>query len=418
MTVVVVGDGQAGFQVTASLREGGYPGRVVLVGNGQPPYQRPPLSKAYLERPHTLQQLLFRPREYFDRHGIELMTGPVSRIDREQGFAELASGQRLPYEQVVLATGCRARRTGVPGEHLNGVHFLRDLADAQRLDDHLTRAHHVVIIGAGFIGLEVAGAARKRGADVTVIEFTPQAMGRAVSRLVGEFFVARHRDAGTCVELGTSVAKIQGDGAGRVAAVITVDGTRYPADLVVVGVGVEPNSDIAKEAGLTVDNGVVVDQLLRSVDDPTVSAVGDCARFVDMRSGQSVRLESVQNAVDQARCVARRITGNNAPYQAVPWFWTDQLGLKLQIAGLTAGHDRAVLVGEPATRAFSVFCFVGDSLSGVESVNRAADHLAARRLLAAGGPALAGVTPTVVASGGFSLRQYLAAGLVDVAGGS
>ena len=413
MTVVVVGGGQAGFQTVASLRDDGYEGAVTLVGDSSLPYQRPPLSKAYLEAPVSIEQLHYRPQDFYDRHRINIAVGPVTSIERRSRTVELAGGEGIGYDDLVLATGCRVRRIDVPGGHLRGVHYLRDHADAERLVEHLQGAARVVVVGAGFIGLEVAAGARKRGAEVTVVEYAARAMGRAVSAFMGDYFVERHRDAGTRVLLNTGVVRFHDDGAGSVAGVTIDGGEEIAADLVVVGVGVQPNSELAGAAGLTVDNGIVVDPLLRSIDDPAVSAVGDCSRFIDAASGQSLRLESVQNAVDQARFVARRITGkaDGSAYRTVPWFWTDQLGLKLQIAGLTAGHDSYELAGDPASGSFSVLCFAKGRLVGVESVNRPADHLAARKLLAASALSLSNLTPETVRRPGFTLRSYLASGL-------
>ncbi|CAA9437007.1 MAG: Ferredoxin reductase [uncultured Quadrisphaera sp.] len=408
-SVVVVGGGQAGFQTAASLRQEGYAGRVVLVGDRHPPYQRPPLSKAYLTGRVDVAELAFRPGDFYARHRIEVVPGPVTAVDRAGRTVALATGEHLAYEHLVLATGCRARRLGVPGQDLRGVHYLRDVDDASALVEHLGRAERLVVVGAGFIGLEVAAAARQRGAEVTVLEFAPRAMGRAVSACVGDFFIGRHRAAGTRVEVSTGVEALLDDGDGHVRGVRASTGEVLPADLVVVGVGVLPRTDLAEAAGLTVDGGVLVDDHLRSVDDAAVSAVGDCSRFVDSRSGARVRLESVQNAVDQGRCVAARIAGRPFPYTALPWFWTDQLGSKLQIAGLSAGHDRAVLVGDGVGGPFSVYCFAGQRLLAVESVDRPADHMAARRVLGAGGDALAAVTPDTVRREGFRLRDLVAA---------
>lgn len=408
MTVVVVGGGQAGFQTAASLRDDGYDGELMLIGDGQLPYQRPPLSKAFLQSPMALQQLHYRPQDFYDRHSIRVRTGPATSVDRVRRVVELESGERVGYKHLVLATGCRVRRADVPGEQLGGVHYLRDHADAERLYEHLRRARAVVVIGAGFIGLEVAAGARKHGADVTVVEFTSKAMGRAVSTFTGDYFVERHRAAGTRVLLSTGVRSLHDDGSGHVAGLTTTSDEQIQADLVVVGVGVQPNTELAEAAGLMVQDGIVVDDHLRSVDDPAISAVGDCSRFPADASGRSVRLESVQNAVDQARCVAQRITGRPHPYRAVPWFWTDQLGLKLQIAGLTTGHDRLEVTGDLEAGSFSVFCFAGERLLGAESVNRPADHLSARRLLKGETPHLAALRPATVGAPQFDLREYLA----------
>lgn len=407
MTVVVVGGGQAGFQTVSSLRDDGYTGAIVLIGDQHLPYQRPPLSKAYLKSPIALEQLHYRPQDFYDRHAITVRQGPAVSIDRAAHTVTLANREHIAYDHLVLATGCRVRKAGVPGEELRGVHYLRDHADAERLVEHLGRARRVTVIGAGFIGLEVAAGARQHGAEVTVLEYSTRAMGRAVSAFVGNYFLERHRQAGTRVQLDTVLQLLDGDGAGNVAAAHTTTGDVIPTDLVVIGIGVQPNAELAEQAGISVDNGIVVDEFLRSIDDPEISAVGDCTRFTDAATGRSVRLESVQNAVDQARCIAKRLTGHAAPYRAVPWFWTDQLGVKLQIAGITTGHDHIEVSGDAATSSFSVFCFEQQRLLGVESVNRPADHLTARRLLAAPDK-LADLTPDKVRYPGFTLRAHLA----------
>ncbi len=381
--VVIVGTGQAGFQVAASLRDGGLAGPIVMVGDeGGLPYQRPPLSKAYLDGKADEETLSLRPASFFAEHGIELRAGEtVTAIDREARAVALGSGDRIGYRHLVLATGAHNRPLPVPGVELDGVLQLRTLPDAAELKRRLAGARHAVVVGAGFIGLEFAAVAAARGVGVTVFEATDRPMSRALSREMSAFFLARHEAAGIRFVLGGAVDAILG-AENRVTGVETLDGRHFPADLVLVGIGVIPNADLAREAGLAVGNGIVVDETLLT-SDPDISAIGDCAyhpsRFAH---GGSVRVESVQNAVDQARCVAARLTGRPAPYDAVPWFWSDQGPLKLQIAGLSSPHDEAVLRGDPGSGSFSVFCFGGGGLVGVESVNRPADHMVARRLLA------------------------------------
>jgi 3-phenylpropionate/trans-cinnamate dioxygenase ferredoxin reductase component len=379
--VAIVGAGQGGFQVASSLRQEGFAGRVLLFGD-EPviPYQRPPLSKSYLAGECGLDEVWLRPVIFYEKQDIDLVSGEtVAAIERRERRLRLASGRAVSFDHLVLATGARNRSLPVPGAELDGVLGLRSLSDADALRRRLGEARAVVVIGAGFIGLEFASVAIAAGLAVHIVELTERPMGRVVSEPVSHFFTEMHRRWGATISLGTGIARIFG-GNGRAEGVETSDGRRLAADLVLVCVGVVPNAELAAAAGITVENGIVVDALL-ATDEPAVSAIGDCANFPTRFAAGRVRLESVQNAVDQARSVAARIAGKSAPYDKVPWFWSDQRDLKLQIAGLTAGHDLAVLRGEAASGSFSVFCFRDGRLIGVESVNRPADHIAARRIL-------------------------------------
>ena len=401
---VIIGAGQGGYQVAASLREHGYAERIVIVGD-EPvlPYQRPPLSKAYLLGEMTAERLWLRPQSYYEKHQIDLVTGDRAvAIDRAAARVELASGARLSYDHLVLATGARNRKLPVEGADLTGVLYLRTLAEADAIQHRFAAAQEIVVAGAGFIGLELAAVASKRGKRVSVIEPLARVMSRAVSPIVSEFYAQAHAQWGVNLLLNTRLERIRGEG-GRVVGVALSDGRELPADLVLVGIGIEPETDLAQGAGLNVANGIVVDGKLKTADEK-ISAIGDCASFPEAGSGRMMRLESVQNAVDQGRCVARRIAGEPADYAAVPWFWSDQRDLKLQMVGLTAGCDRTVLRGNPEQRAFSVFCFRGDKLVGIESINHAGEHMFGRRLLAAG----ESVTPAEAGDLSFDLKARLA----------
>lgn len=397
--VVIVGAGQGGLQVAASLRQEGYEGNIVLVGD-EPgvPYQRPPLSKAYMLGASTAADLALKADSFFADQRIDYLAGEtVSAIDRAGRTVALAAGQRagatgagavgadsgvrLPFDHLVLATGARNRPLPVPGADLDGVVWLRTLADATALKARLADVDRVVVIGAGFIGLEFASVAAKLGRRVTVVEAVDRPMARAVSPPISAHFAAAHERAGTVLRFRAGVARILGED-GRVAGVELADGERLPAELVVVGIGVIANAELAAAAGLTVANGVEVDAWL-STSDPAISAVGDCALHPSRWCDAPVRIESVQNAIDQAKCVAARLVGKPAPYTAVPWFWSDQGADKLQTAGLAIGADRAVVRGDPESGRFSAFVYRGERLVAVESVNRPADHMIARRLLAA-----------------------------------
>jgi 3-phenylpropionate/trans-cinnamate dioxygenase ferredoxin reductase subunit len=408
---VIVGGGQGGFQAAASLREAGYGERIVIVGEEPAlPYQRPPLSKAYLLGDTTAERLQFRPGSFYEKHAIEVVTGTrVAAIERAASRVTLASGTPLDYDHLVLATGARNRKLPVEGADLDGVMYLRTLAEADAIKAHFAAATNIVVAGAGFIGLELAAVASKLGKSVHVIEPLGRVMSRAVTPAVSQFFSEAHAAFGVNLLLNTRLQSIQGAN-GRVTNVTLGDGRSLPADLVLVGIGIEPAADLAQACGLPVANGIAVDARLLTAD-PKISAIGDCASF-PCNDGM-LRLESVQNAVDQGRCVAKRIAGQPADYHAVPWFWSDQRDLKLQMVGLTAGCDRTVVRGDPAARAFSVFCFRGGTLLGIESVNRAADHMFGRRLLAAGET----VTPEEAGDPAFDLKARLARIAPDKAAG-
>ena len=299
---------------------------------------------------------------------------------------------------MVLATGARNRKLPVEGADLMGVLYLRTLAESDAIRERFAAAQEIVVAGAGFIGLEIAAVASKLGKHVTVVEPLARVMSRAVSPIVSDFYAQAHAQWGVTLLLNTRLERIRGEG-GRVVGVSLSEGRELPADLVLVGIGIEPETALAQSAGLTVANGIVVDARLATVD-ATISAIGDCASFPEPGSGRMIRLESVQNAADQGRCVAKRISGEPADYAAVPWFWSDQRDLKLQMVGLTAGCDRTVLRGDPAQRAFSVFCFRGERLVGIESINHAGDHMFGRRLLAAGET----LTPEEAGDLGFDLK--------------
>ncbi len=379
-SVLIVGAGHAGFQLAASLRQHGFGERIGLINDeAHLPYQRPPLSKAYLKGEGRPDSLMFRPDKFYREQNIELIAGRVVSIDRGARRLVLASGVSLEYGHLVLATGARNRLLDIPNAHLEGVRYLRTLDESEALRQRIAHAQRVVVIGAGFIGLEFAATARAKGLEVDVVELGARVMARAVTAEISDYFQERHTAAGIRIHLGGQATSIESDGP-RVTGVSLSDGRRVPADLVVVGVGVLPNVELAGEAGLDVAAGIIVDeQLLTS--DRDISAVGDCALFASPRFGGSLRLESVQNATDHARCVAARLTGDAKTYDGQPWFWSDQGDDKLQIAGLTTGYDRVVMRGDRAQRSFSAFCYKSGKLVGVESINRASDHVFGRRIL-------------------------------------
>jgi 3-phenylpropionate/trans-cinnamate dioxygenase ferredoxin reductase subunit len=402
-TVLIVGAGHGGFQVAASLRQSGFGGRVRLVNDeAHLPYQRPPLSKAYIKGSAGPESLVFRPEKFYQDQKIELIAGRAVSIDRRERKVTLASGSSIHYDHLVLATGARNRLLDLPNANLPDVMYLRILDESESLRKIIPSKKRAVIIGAGFIGLEFAATARIKGLEVDVVELGPRVMARAVTAEVSDYFQARHREAGIRIHLGVQATSIEAEG-GKVTGVSLSDGRHLPADLIVVGVGVLPNVELAAEAGLPVASGIIVDEYLLTAD-PDISAIGDCALFASPRFGGSLRLESVQNATDHARCVAARLTGDRKVYDGQPWFWSDQGDDKLQIAGLTTGYDQVVLRGDPAKKAFSAFCYKSGKLVGIESINRAGDHMFGRRLLGMD----RSIAPHQAADEGFDLKSALA----------
>lgn len=376
--MVIVGAGQAGLQVAESLRSEGWDGDIMLLGDEpHAPYHRPPLSKAYLLGEASAEQLTMRGPEALARKNITLRTGVrVERIDRAARELHFSHGSRLPYHRLVLATGARAR--SLPGAELDGVFALRTLDDCRQIGSALAAAENVVVIGGGFIGLEFAAVARKKGKAVTVLEAGERLMARAVSPFVADWYAALHAAHGVTLRLQAQVAAFGAEN-GRVRAVKLSDGTSLPADLVVLGIGVVPNDDLAADAGLAVDRGVVVDDCGRTAD-AAIFAVGDCTA-TRRADGSLRRLESVQNAVEQGKAVAAAALGKEKPFVATPWFWSDQYDAKLQMVGSAFGHDQLVLRGNPDDGKFSVFYFRDGRLTGIDSVNRPQEHMAGRKLL-------------------------------------
>ncbi|WP_342359007.1 NAD(P)/FAD-dependent oxidoreductase [Terrarubrum flagellatum] len=380
--IVIVGAGHGGVQAAASLREAGFDGRVVLIdAQTHKPYQRPPLSKAFMKGEATAESLVLRGDEFFPKQRIELRLGlRVEAIDRGGRALSLSNGETLSYDHLILATGARARPFNAPGADLDGVAVLRTIDDAAFLRTRIEQAKKVAVVGAGFIGLEFAAVAASFGHAPVVIDIAPRVMGRAVSPIMSEAFAEKHRALGATLRLNVGIEALYGVD-GEVAGVRLANGEDVPADLVVVGVGVLAEDALGREAGLAIENGVAVDDHLVT-SDANISAIGDNASFPDVHSGRRVRLEAVQNAVDQAKCVARRLAGSPAPYVATPWFWSDQADYKLQIAGLGFDIDDYVTRGDPASGRFSVFGVQAGQVKVVESVNKPGDHMAARRFLA------------------------------------
>ena len=401
--VLIVGAGHGGFQVALSLRQLGFKERICLINDeAHLPYQRPPLSKAYLKGSGGPETLMFRPEKFYADQRIELIGDRAVAIDRAARKLKLASGGALDYGHLVLATGARNRLIDIPNANLDNVRYLRILDDSEDLRRRIAASKRVVVIGAGFIGLEFAATARIKGLEVDVLELASRVMARAVTAEVSDYFQARHKEAGIRVHLGVQATAIEAKGE-EVTGISLSDGRHIPADLVVVGVGVLPNVELAANAGLPVASGIIVNQHLLTSDNQ-ISAIGDCALFQSPRFGGSLRLESVQNATDHGKCVAARLTGDDQVYDGMPWFWSDQGDDKLQIAGLTTGYDQVVMRGDPAQKAFSAFCYRDGKLVGIESVNRAGEHMFGRRFL----PMDRALPPEQAADPKFDLKKALA----------
>jgi 3-phenylpropionate/trans-cinnamate dioxygenase ferredoxin reductase subunit len=397
--LVIVGASYAGLNAGLSARAAGHDGAIVLIGDEATlPYQRPPLSKGFMLGKVAESSLPIRPQQTLDNNRIEFLPGTrATAIDRTRKTVETSNGRRIPYGRLILATGCRARTLPAPGADLDGVCYLRTLEDARKLREHANEAQSVAIVGGGFIGLEVAASLASLGKSVTVIEAQDRLLARAVPPAFSEFLSNVHRGAGVRILFGTTVRQMRGE-AGKVRAVELSDGSECAADLVLVGIGAIANTELAAQAGLACDDGIVVDTFART-SDPLITAAGDCTRFPTRFAARPVRLESVQNAQDQARTAAVTATGTLKAYDAVPWFWSDQYDLKLQMVGLSHGHDRMVMRGSTEERRFALFYFKNNALIAIETVNRAADHMAGRHLL---GSDLA-VTAEQIADPGFDL---------------
>ncbi|WP_343315892.1 FAD/NAD(P)-binding oxidoreductase [Brucella sp. BE17] len=400
---VIIGAGHAGSQAAISLRQEGYAGEIVLI-NDEPdiPYHKPPLSKSYLKAPQN-GGLVLRPESTYRDNAIEMWFGHrVDAVSLADRTLTLDDGRVFDWTQLVFATGAHARIPDLPGIELDGVVTLRRMEEARRIAALMPDVKDVVIIGGGFIGLEMAHSAIALGKNTTLIEAAPRVLARSVAAAISAHVETRSRGAGINLLTGIGVASVEGRN-GHVSGVRTLDGALYPADLVVVGTGALPNAELAASAGLSVDNGIVVDENMRTSAEH-VYAIGDCVSYDHFHAGRRVRLESVQNATDQAKHAARSIVGRMAPYREVAWFWSDQGDMKLQTAGLSFDADRHIMSGNPDENAFSIFHFAGERLVAVDSINRPADHMIARRFLGAG------INPSEadIAAGALRLKALLA----------
>jgi len=382
--VVIVGGGQAAVQAIDTLRRKGFAGELLLIGDEPSlPYQRPPLSKKYLAGALDRERLLLRPQHFYESHSVETRLGRrVDEISRREQRLRLDDGSNVAYDALLIATGSRPRQLAVPGADLQGVHFLRTIADVESIRAEMLSGRRLVIVGGGYIGLEVAATAREAGLEVTVLEMAGRVMNRVVCAELSTFFEAEHARRGVRILCHSRVrALAAAPGSRRVRAVMTDDGAEHPADVVVVGCGVLPADEVAMSAGLQCENGVVVDDRCRT-SDPLIYAAGDCTNHPSLHYGGRLRLESVDNAFEQGTTAALNLLGIETLHNKVPWFWSDQYDLKLIIIGVCQGYDTVVVRGDPATRAFSVCYLRGGELIAVDTVNSPKDQMAARKLIA------------------------------------
>lgn len=378
--VVIAGAGHGAGQVVATLKQQKFDGHIVLIGD-EPylPYQRPPLSKKFLAGEMPPERLYFKPASFYDDAQIEQRLGTrVESINREDSSVSCSDGTSVHFDKLVLATGSRVRRVQVPGSELDGIHYLRGIADVKAIRADIETARQLVIIGAGYIGLEVAAVARQLGLDVTVVEMAERVMSRVVSPEISAFYQQQHKEHGVHLLLSTGLESFHGDG--RVQSVTCTDGQYLLADLVVVGVGIVPNTELAEAAGLDTNDGIVVDDRCQTSAE-NIYAIGDCTRHPSATYRRSLRLESVHNALEQAKTAASNICGVASHYAQVPWFWSDQYDLKLQIAGLSQGYDDIVLRGSSEERSFSCLYLKDGQLIAIDAVNAPRDFVQSKALI-------------------------------------
>jgi 3-phenylpropionate/trans-cinnamate dioxygenase ferredoxin reductase component len=388
-SVVVIGAGQAAAQLAISLRQGGLRSPLIVIGEeSYLPYQRPPLSKKFLSESRTPDTLLLRPEAFWRDNEVAFHLGTsVGAVDPARRSLTLTDGRAFAYRWLAFATGTSARALRVPGVTLPGVFSVRTIDDVLRLRPALDGSSRIVIVGAGYIGLEIAAAAGREGRRVTVLEAEERVLKRVTGASVSTFFDRMHRGRGVDIRLGARLAAIEGEK--TVTAVRTAANERLPADVVLIAVGARANDDLAAAAGLACQDGIVVDATARTAH-PDIYAVGDCTRFPSRRYGRALRLECVQNAIDQAKAAAASILQTPAVYDPVPWFWSDQYDLKLQIAGLNDGHERSAVIGDPQSARFSVEYQCEGRLIAVDAINDARAHMLARRRIAEQTAELAG----------------------------
>ncbi len=383
-TFVVVGASHAGCHLAEAARLNGWEGKIIVVGDeAYLPYHRPPLSKDFLAGKKTVQQILIKPEKLYEKHNIEFQLNTrVTRIDRDNKTLQLEGGDSISYDKLGLALGARPRVVPIPGSDKKGTFYLRTIDDIEGIRSFVGEGKKAVIVGGGYIGLETAAALRKLGVEVSVIEMAPRILQRVTTESISEFYTRVHTEEGVTILTDAGVSEVLGDE--NVSGVLLNSGEELDADLVIIGAGILPNIELAEEAGLKVEAGIVVDEFART-SDPDIVAAGDCVWHYNAYYDRWIRLESVQNAHDQAKIAGAAVCGVQKTYKQLPWFWSDQYDMKLQIAGLSQGFDDVVIRGDIKTgRSFSAFYFKGDTLLAVDAVNMPVAYMVARKALTDG----------------------------------
>ncbi|MEQ8558269.1 MAG: FAD-dependent oxidoreductase [Henriciella sp.] len=403
--IVVIGGGQAGAQAIQSLRLFGYEGHITLVGDETAlPYQRPPLSKAYMKGEMAEDRLYFKPAAWYEDNKVEtLLSQRVEKIDRSAREVRLEHGGHLPYDALIIATGSRPRALPVEGMDLKNVFDLRGLADVEHIQPKMIPGQKLVIIGAGYIGLEAAAVARQLGLEVTVLEMADRVLARVTSPVISEFYQDLHKEHGVDIRLGARLEKLKGEG-GTVSHAVLAGGEEIEADMVLAGIGIVPNVELAADAGLAVKDGIIVDEDARTTD-PRIFAAGDCTVRPLAHYARTGRLESVHNAIEQGKLAAAAIMDKPRPNIDCPWFWSDQYDIKLQIAGLSQGHDAVVVRGDKAAKKFAAFYLKNGRLIAVDAVNSPPEFIASKKLIMTG----AVIAPDRLSDTSTSMKEIAAA---------
>ncbi len=381
LTAVIIGASHAAAQLSTSLRQEGWDGDIIMIGD-EPylPYHRPPLSKTFLSGDKSADDLLIRPAAFYEKNQIQFRQGRVIAIDRARQILQLSDGSELAYDKLALCLGARVRKITLPGSELAGVHYVRNIADVDGIKTHVGKAKQAVIIGGGYIGLETAAALRKQGISVVVLEMAERILQRVTAPELSEFYTRVHTEEGVIIHTGVSIIGIEGST--HVESVSCANGLTFPADLVVIGVGVIPNVELAEAADIVVDNGIVVDMNC-STNDPNIVAAGDCTNHFDTHYNRRIRLESVPNASEQGKVAAASLCGLSKEYKNLPWFWSDQYDLKLQIAGLSHGYDQVIIRGDIHTgRSFAAFYLHNGQLIAADCVNRPQEFMLSKKMIA------------------------------------
>lgn len=379
---IIAGASHAASMLAPTLRQQGWQGRIIVVGaEASIPYHRPPLSKDYLAGEKTLDEILIRPAKVYEKSEVEfILDTSVESINRDNKTVQLSNNETLPYDKLALTVGSKVRKVNLPGVELDGVFYLRDLKDVERISAYINPGAKAVIVGGGYIGLETAAVLNKKGMNVTVLEMMERVLQRVTAPVVSEFYTRIHGEQGVSIRCGVGVSGFRGDG--RVAKVLCSDGSEFAADLVIIGVGILPNTALAEAAGLEVDNGVVVNDRAQT-SDPDIFAAGDCTNHHNPIYARRIRLESVQNATDQSRVAAGAACGKEVSYNAVPWFWSEQYDLMLQIAGLSQGYDEIITRGDPDnSRSFAAFYLKSGRVIAVDAINKPQEFMATKKLVA------------------------------------